>query len=177
MKARLVATRKPKGGRSGAGSSNFTTSRGDTISGARVGEIGETIAETLTRDIITRHFGGRYTRLSHSTFAPNAKTTLYAPWDARCGRHAFDIKTISATSTYQKVAIKTAEARRKIRAARKSNWTSNIIIQRVDVSARTITVYLLKGDTRTGYIPSKNWYSKDALKLGAIKFNPARVLG
>lgn len=169
-------TRKSKGGRSGAGSSNFTTARGDMISGARAGMIGESIAETIAKPIIESYFKGRYTRLSHATFAPGVKLSHMEPWDARVGRHAFDIKTISADATYQKAAIKLSEKRRKIRSARQNGWTSNIILQRVDAARRRIDLYLLKGDTREGYIPSKNWYSKDAIHLGRVSFSPSRVL-
>jgi hypothetical protein len=147
------------------------------LTGIKAGAIGENVAETLTRRIIERHFGARYTRISHEAFSVGARSTRNEPWDARCGRHAFDIKTISATATYQKVAIKRTEKARKIRDARRNGWTSNIILQRVDAAARTITVFLFKGDTATGYLPSKNWYSKDAVKLGSVKFNPVAVLG
>lgn len=146
------------------------------ISGARAGMIGEAIAETLTRSLIEAYFGGRYTRLSHIAWSPNERGSHVEPWDARVGRHAFDIKTISATATYQKAAIKLSEKRRKIRSARKNRWTSNIILQRVDAARRRIDVYLLKGSTRDGYIPSKNWYSADAIHLGRVKFSPSRVL-
>ena len=176
-KSQPKSTRKQDGGRSGAGASNFKTAKGRMITGIKAGAIGENIAETITRPLIEAHFGARYTRISHEAFVVGARSTRTEAWDARCGRHAIDIKTISATATYQKVAIKRREKARKIREARRNGWTSNIVLQRIDAAARTITVFLFKGDTAKGYLPSKSWFNKDAVKLGVVKFDPAKVLG
>lgn len=109
---------------------------GHKMGKTEIGDTFEALFEAKGKRLLAKHYKGKYERISGGGGPRNT------PLDFRIDHsHAGELKTLNASASNQKTAIKAAEVARKEAAARQAGMTPLLVVQVVDPRKGRVEVY------------------------------------